>query len=100
MKIADGTDVAGGGVVAASGRPCGAQRDMLGSWPASRVVGATCFASRSTQDALAGRRSASTGVHVAPQNATGRLLGGRTRSSHQCTLSSARAPSFFITFET
>src|SRR5439155_23867705 len=60
MKIADGTDVAGGGVVAASGRPCGAQRDLLGSWPASRVVGATCFASRSTQDALAGRRSAST----------------------------------------
>src|SRR3989442_240208 len=34
--------------------------DLLGSWPASRVVGATCFASRSTQDALAGRRSTST----------------------------------------
>src|SRR2546426_1645296 len=34
--------------------------DLLGSWPASRVVGATCFASRSTQDALAGRRTAST----------------------------------------
>src|SRR2546427_3671167 len=42
--------------VAPSGRPGGAQRDMLGSEPASRVVGATCFASRSTQDALAGRR--------------------------------------------
>src|SRR5947208_13211969 len=33
---------------------------LLGSRPASRVVGATCFASRSTQDALAGRRSTST----------------------------------------
>jgi len=33
--------------------------DLLGSRPASRVVGATCFASRSTQDALAGRRSTS-----------------------------------------
>jgi len=42
-----------------SGRPGGAQRDLLDLRPASRVVGATCFASRSTQDVLAGRRSAS-----------------------------------------
>src|SRR5207253_8839037 len=53
---------------APSGRTGGAQRDLLDLRPASRVVGATCFASRSTQDALAGRRSASTSG----------LLGGRT----------------------
>src|SRR5439155_23845232 len=48
------------GVGGAERDPGRAQRDLLGSGPASRVVGATCFASRSTQDALAGRRSVST----------------------------------------
>src|SRR5437870_6796039 len=59
------------GVGGAERDPGRAQRDLLGSGPASRVVGAACFASRSTQDALAGRRSVSTSG----------WLGDRTHSS-------------------
>src|SRR2546426_7808486 len=64
--------------------------------PSLSPLGRGCFNSAGGAERAPGRSAAT----VASGASTSGLLGGRTRSSHQCTLSSDRAPSFFITFET